>query len=129
MTFHRVSVIAITLVLGLSGAQAWEIGDKSCTAESDARALDVLREKVRAERLYTSWAKEQCLSFYPERCDGTVVDVAIRELHSEHCGGDPDTGPVVDRFRVFKKPSKIEWFDHIEGEYVEFDKIHSKKRR
>src|ERR1700749_3019279 len=129
MSPHRFLAIAISVVLGLSGSTAWAIGDKSCTAESDARALDILRERVRAERLYTAWAKERCLSYYPERCDGAVVEVAIRELHTEQCGGDPNTGPVVDRIRVFNQSSKIEWFDHVEAEYVEFKKIHSKGRR
>jgi len=129
MEFHRFSVIAIAIVLGLSTAPALATDEKLCTSESDTRALDVLREKVRTEGLYTSWAKEQCLSFYPERCDSTVVEVAIRELHSEQCGGDANAGPVVDRFRILKRSSKVEWFDHVEAEYVEFDKIRSKGRR
>ena len=93
------------------------------------QAVDALRVKVRSERLYSSWAKEQCLPFYPEHCDSTLVEVAIRELHSEQCGGDPNTAPVVDRFRVFKQSSRIDWFDHAAAEYVEFGKVHTNGKR
>jgi len=80
------------------------------------QAVDALRVKVRSERLYSSWAKEQCLSFYPEHCDSTLVEVAIRELHSEQCGGDPNTAPVVDRFRVAVWQSKCNTVSKKGGE-------------
>ncbi|MDY0744914.1 hypothetical protein SNE35_10370 [Paucibacter sp. R3-3] len=125
---HLFPAVAAT-VLGLSCPASWSMGDASCKDVSDMQAIEALRVKVRSERLYSSWAKEQCLSFYPEHCDNAVVELAIRELHSDQCGGDPNTGPVVDRFRVFKQSSRIDWFDPVAAEYVEFDKVHTNGKR
>lgn len=103
-------------------------GDETCGKIAELIAIDALREKLKAERLYEPWAKEQCLGFYPEHCDAEKVDVAVRELHSAECGGDPATGPVVDRFRVHRKSKKIERYNVANDEYREFGS-HGPSRR
>lgn len=97
-------------------------GDETCGKAAESIAIDALREKLKAESLYEPRAKEQCLQFYPEHCDAEKVDVAVRELHSEECGGDPATGPVIDRFRVHRKSAKIERYNIANDEYSEFSK-------
>ena len=97
----------------------------SCISSSGTVAVDALRARIKSEGLYASWAKAECLSFYIESCSRERVQVAVRELHSEHCGGDPHTEPIVDRFRFYKKSRRIQWYNVVNDEYLEFSKIHS----
>jgi len=122
----RISSSALLAVIFLLlCSEACAVGDQSCQFDSDVKAVETLKTKVQIDKLYAAWATERCLSFDPEHCDAKNVEVAIRELHTPECGGDPSTGPVVDRFRVFKRTSRIDWFDYLEADYVEYSKVHS----
>jgi len=122
----RISSSALlAVILFLLCSEAWAVDDQSCQSDADVKAVETIKTMVQKDKLYTSWTTEPCLSFYPERCDAENVEVAIRELHTPECGGDSNTGPVVDRFRVFKRISRIDWFDYLEAEYVEYSKVHS----
>jgi len=100
-----------------------------CSEARGAAAIRLLQARVQQEKLYASWARPQCLSFVAESCDATTVDLAIREVHNEVCGGDPSTAPVVDRFRLHRPSRRIQWYDAANGEYLAFEKIHSIGRR
>ena len=125
---HRcfaVVAIASVVVAWSAPAQSAEPQGGSCADRAAGRAVQSLRSRVEEERLYSSWAKAGCLAYQAERCDSKKVDVAIREVHSSQCGGDPATSPVVDRFRVYRNSKKIEWYNVAKGEYLEFSKVHS----
>jgi hypothetical protein len=96
-----------------------------CKGKSADAAARSLVKRIRAERLYESWAKEGCLAYQMEGCDSKRIDVVVREVHSPACGGDPATGPVVDRFRVSRDGKRMEWYNAAEAEYVEFENVHT----
>lgn len=125
----EIARMVVVAALCVPAFVAWAAEPLTCSAANSAEAIRVLRAKIRSERLYVSWAKEQCLEFYPEHCDPMKVDIAIRELHTEECGGAPQTGPVVDRFRVYRKSKNINWYDVVNDEYLEFSKVHSMGKR
>jgi len=82
----------------------------------EEHALDVLVSRIQADKLYDSWTSLSCLSFFTEEKTKKFFDFAIHEKHGGKCPGDPNTSPVVDRFRVNRLTHKIEWYEPIEGE-------------
>jgi len=52
-----------------------------------------------------------------EEKNDRYVFVAVRELHGKNCPGDPDTSPVVARFRLSLSTAKIAWYDIATGEW------------
>lgn len=115
----RLALLA-TLLLGF-GSGSWG-AEPRCTEADHAAAADLLQAKVRSPKLY-AWTKPECLRFQVEQCDAQQVDIAVRELHNESCGGDPATAPVVDRFRVQRLTQTIEWYHAAKGEYRPFNQM------
>ena len=122
---RHVSAVLLAGAMTFIGGIATASGDESSRSSADDHAIEILRVKIRSERLYASWATEECLSFYLEHSDAEKVDVAIHEVHTKECGGDPLTQPVVDRFRIHRDPEMIEWFDYVDAEYGDFSKVHT----
>ena len=82
----------------------------------EKHVLDVLVAQIQKDKLYESWTSLACLSFVTEEKTKKFIDFAILEKHGGKCPGDPNTSPVVDRFRVNRLTHKIEWFEPTEGE-------------
>jgi hypothetical protein len=117
--------ISLCLLLVLAAPGALALGDKSCKSPADRQAIDLLKAKVRSERLYAPAAEEGCLMYYPVQCDAAAAHVAVREFHSPRCGGDPRTASILGNFRIDKKTKVVQWYDDEEDEYVEFSRVHS----
>ncbi|MGH8820081.1 MAG: hypothetical protein ACREWJ_02165 [Rhodoferax sp.] len=117
------------LVFGLVGPAAYAGGPDRCASAADDKAVSALMQRIKREHLYTSWTTLQCLGFFIEGCTGRRVEIAIREQHDPKCGGDPDTSPVVDRFRVYKRTGTIQWYDVENDQYLPFSKVHSMGQR
>ena len=84
---------------------------------TEQQALDVVMAKVQKDKLYDSWTTASCLHFLVEEKTKVYVDIAIREKHEGKCEGDPDTSPIVDRFRVHRMTKRIQWYEPVEGEF------------
>lgn len=82
----------------------------------DEDALDLLIAQIQKDKLYESRTRLTCLSFVTEEKTQKFIDFAILEKHRGNCPGDPNTSPVVDRFRVNRFTYIIEWFEPTEGE-------------
>jgi hypothetical protein len=107
------------MVLAASASQ----GD---AAETIEQAVELVASK--AVPVYRSWTKPECLSFMAEGEIREDFDIAIRERHTGKCGGDPQTSPVVDRFRVPRGSGTILWYDPVNGEYVAFERFQRSRR-
>ena len=84
---------------------------------TEQQALDVLMAKVQKDKLYDSWTTISCLSFLVEEKTKVYIDIAIREKHEGKCEGDPNTSPIVDRFRVHRMTKRIQWYEPAEGDF------------
>jgi hypothetical protein len=84
------------------------------------QALSILVTKIEKDNLYSSWTRMECLSFFPEDGDNGYFDFAIREKHGGKCPGDPNTAPIVDRFRISQTTKEIQWYEPTEGEWVSY---------
>ena len=84
---------------------------------TERQALDVLIARIKMDKVYESWAPNlSCLLFLTEEKAKNYFDFAIREKHGDGCPGDPNTAPIVDRFRVNRVTKNIQWYDPVEDE-------------
>jgi hypothetical protein len=93
---------------------------------TEKQALDILTSQIQKDKLYDSWAPNlSCLLFFTEQRTKEYFDFGIHENHSGHCAGagDPNTSPIVDRFRVDRLTKKIQWYEPTEGEYLPYKAV------
>ena len=94
-------------------------------------ALDFLIDKLSEDGIYESSFPEG-VSFglaymdnMPEDVYRDYYDIAIREVHRPGGPGDPNTAPIVDRFRIYDR-GEIIWFAPVIGMFVPYDDILSR---
>jgi len=91
------------------------------TPLSEQQALAIVIEKVKDDALYSAWTKMECLGFETEKVSAGAIDIAVREIHKDNCPGDPDTAPIVDRFRILRSSRTLLWYNVIEDDFVDYD--------
>ncbi|MCD4707210.1 MAG: hypothetical protein K8S62_05670 [Candidatus Sabulitectum sp.] len=91
-------------------------------------ALDFLLERLIEDSVYRSSFPED-LSFgleyldnFPEDVYRDYYDIAIREVHRPGGPGDPNTAPIVDRFRIYHR-GEIIWFKPAIGMFLPYEDI------
>jgi len=89
-------------------------------------ALNLLLRKLEHDHVYAKRISLDCVSFETEETTRIYFEVAVREKHNAKCGGDPETSPVIDRYRVNRASGKIEWNDAVNDTWLPYDaaKIH-----
>ena len=94
------------------------------TQLTEQQALDILAAQIQKDKLYDSWAPNlSCLLFFTEEKTKDYFDFGIHEKHGGQCPGDPNTSPIVDRFRVDRLTKKIQWYEPTEGEYLPYKAV------
>ncbi len=99
--------VAATIALGCSR-----------TPEPDLTTA-ALVDIVKKDEKYAGWAKVECLQFMVEQQDEKLTEIAMREKHGDGCPGDPQTSPVIDRFRIEKASGNILRYDIVEDQYLQ----------
>jgi hypothetical protein len=93
-------------------------------------ALGKIVNQTEHDHLYSSWTKPECLNFDDDGEDSKFENITIHEVHDGKCPGDPNTAPVVDRFKVNRQTGQILW-ENLDGEdvpYAEVVKFRLKKQ-
>lgn len=78
------------------------------------RALALLESTLKHDGVYAQRISLNCVTYGVEETTGAYFQFVLRENHNAKCGGDPETSPVVDRYRVYRRSAKIEWLERIE---------------
>ena len=107
-----VAVVAVTLVSPVIARAS----PRSRLLDEDA-ALALLERTLNHDRVYTHRISLDCITYGTEETTDTYFQFVLREIHNAKCGGDPETSPVVDRYRVYRRSGKIEWLERIEGDW------------
>ena len=110
----------LLVMLCFASASAFAAEGNVCNAAAQLDAVRLLRSKIRALGLYSEM-NDQCLIVRAEDCNSRNIDLVVQENHTNDCGGDPATAPVLDRFRVLRRSKKVEWYS-ADGEYVGISK-------
>src|SRR4029453_7884847 len=46
-----------------------------------------------------------------------IFSLSSAKITTFKCGGDPETSPVLDRYRVYRGSGKIEWLERVEDNW------------
>ncbi|HZS17691.1 MAG TPA: hypothetical protein VFA51_07145 [Candidatus Udaeobacter sp.] len=84
-------------------------------------ALTLLERTLKHDGVYTNRISMKCLTYQTEEATAAYFEFVLRELHNRTCGGDPDTNPVVDRYRIYRQSGRIEWMDRVEDKWQRYD--------
>lgn len=87
---------------------------------TEQQVFNVLLEQIKKDELYKNSHDLSCLIFIAEEETGHNIDVAIHEKHDGKCPGDPNTSPIVDRFRINRTTKAIQWYDVLEAGFVPY---------
>src|ERR1700726_3509550 len=115
----RLIVVVFTLaMIALAAAQA---GPSQRSLNED-NALKFLLRTLQHDRVYAKRISLDCVTFETEETTGAYFQFILRENHTAKCGGDPDTKPVVDRYRVYRASGKIELYDALNDSWQASEK-------
>ncbi len=62
-------------------------------------------------------AKKGCLAYEIEDSSSKRFDIAVREVHDTRCGGEPAAMPVIERFRITRRPVAVARYDVVGDRY------------
>jgi len=102
--------IVITIV-ALASPPIIHAGSKSKGPLTEDAALNLLLRTLEHDHVYAKRISLDCVTFDTEETTRIYFQVALREKHDAKCGGDPETSPVIDRYRVNRSSGKIEFYD------------------
>ena len=105
------SIAALIALIFLSPAIGYAGSTKHYNGMTEAAALDLLVRKIKEDNVYAKRISLDCVSYDTEETTRTYFEFALREKHDAKCKGDPDTSPVIDRYRVNRASGKIELYD------------------
>ena len=69
------------------------------------------------ERLGPAAAKG-CLAYEIEGSSTARFDIAVREIHNDRCGGAPEVMPVIERFRIARRPVAVARYDVVNDRWL-----------
>ena len=110
--FVTETVVAVIMVLPVL-AQA---GPRSHQMDEDT-ALALLERTLKHDGVYTHRISLDCVTYGTEETTQAYFQFVLRENRNAKCDGDPETNPVVDRYRVYRRSGKIEWLERIEDNW------------
>jgi hypothetical protein len=96
------AVIAAVLV-----SAALAEGAPSRPLDEDA-ALALLERTLKRDRVYEKRISWDCIAYGTEDTTNAFFQFVLHEIHNAKCGGDPETIPAIDRYRVYRRSAKIE---------------------
>ena len=91
-------------------------GSRSRPLNEDA-AVKLLERTLKRDRAYEKRISLGCFSDDTEETTDSYFQFALRENHNAKCGGDPEISPLVGRYRVYRRSSKIEQWEAIEDKW------------
>jgi len=115
----RIVAIAIVAVVLVSHVIA-QSSPGSHPLNEDA-ALALLERTLKHDRVYANRISLDCISYITEETTNAYFQFVLRENHNAKCGGDPETSPAVDRYRVYRRSDKIERWEAINDTWRRYE--------
>ena len=108
----RINAIVIAALILISPS-AGGASSRSNPLDEDA-ALGLLARTLKHDHAYAKRISLGCITYDTEETTDAYFQFALREKHDAKCGGDPETSPVVDRYRVYRRSAKIQQWEAAE---------------
>ena len=80
-------------------------------------ALALLQRTLKRDQVYEKRISLDCVAYGTEETTKAYFEFVLREIHNAKCGGDPDTSPAIDRYRVYRRSAKIEQWEAAEDKW------------
>ena len=109
---RRVPALIAVVLVSAAVAEA----SRSRPLDEDA-ALALLQRALERNQVYEKRISLDCVAFGTEETTKAYFEFVLREIHNAKCGGDPDTSPAVDRYRVYRRSGKIEQREAAEDKW------------
>jgi hypothetical protein len=106
---RRVPALIAVVLVSAAVAEA----SRSRPLDEDA-ALALLQRTLERNQVYEKRISLDCVAFGTEETTKAYFEFVLREIHNAKCGGDPDTSPAIDRYRVYRRSGKIEQWEAAE---------------
>ena len=104
--FRLVTAFIAVILISVALAE----GARSRPLDEDA-ALALLERTLKHDHVYEKRISLGCITYDTEETTDSYFQFALREKHDAKCGGDPETSPVVKRYRVHRRSGKIEQWE------------------
>jgi hypothetical protein len=113
----KIELRLITAVIaGLLVSAAVAEAAPSRPLDEDA-ALALLQRTLKRDQVYEKRISLDCVAYGTEETTKAYFEFVLREIHNARCGGDPDTSPAIDRYRVYRRSGKIEQWEAAEDKW------------
>ena len=109
---RRVPALIAVVLVSAAVAEA----SRSRPLDEDA-ALALLQRTLERNQVYEKRISLDCVAFGTEETTKAYFEFVLREIHNAKCGGDPDTSPAIDRYRVYRRSGKIEQWEAAEDKW------------
>jgi hypothetical protein len=116
--FRFVAGAAVAIILLLPAFA--HAGPHSHPLDEDA-ALALLERTLKHDGVYVHRISLDCVTYGTEETTNAYFQFVLRENHNAKCTGDPETSPVVDRYRVYRRSGKIEWLERVEDNWRQYN--------
>lgn len=113
--FVRVNAIAAAALILISPTTG-RGGSRSHPLNEDA-ALELLQRTLERDHVYENRISLNCIAYGTEETTKSYFEFVLREIHNAKCGGDPETSPAIDRYRVDRRSGKIEQSEAAEDKW------------
>ena len=121
--FRLIATAVVALVL-VSSVIA-QSNPRSHSLNED-RALDLLHRTLKHDHVYAKRISLDCVTYDTEETTNAYFQFALREKHDAKCGGDPETSPVVARYRVYRRSGKIDRWQPTDDSWHRYDPAKTK---
>src|SRR6476620_100395 len=74
-------------------------------------ALALLQRTLKRDQVYEKRISLDCIAYGTEETTNGYFEFVLRETHNTKCGGDPETSPAIDRYRVYRRSGKIQQWE------------------
>jgi hypothetical protein len=111
--------MAVVMALVLVSSGVLQAARSQPLDEDEALAL--LVRTLKHDGVYVKRISLDCITYDTEETTDAYFQFALREKHDAKCGGDPETSPVVDRYRVYRRAEKIKWWESTEDKWRPYD--------
>src|SRR6266513_5879211 len=112
-------ITAVVIALALVASVVAEAAPSRPMDEDAAVAL--LVRTLKHDRVYAKRISLGCFTYDTEETTNAYFQFARREKHDAKCGGDPETSPIVDRYRVYRRSGKIKWWEATDDTWQRYD--------
>ena len=117
---HRIVRFVPQTIVAVIMVVVAQAGPRSRVLDGDG-ALALLEQTLKHDGVYAHRISLNCITYGTEETTSAYFQFVLRENHNAKCGGDPETSPVVDRYRVYRKSGKIEWLERVEDNWQPYN--------